>query len=177
MPSGGGRRRGFDGRLERVGISNEVLTAVAGIKGNENEDLWAGAEGGSDRPGGRRAIGRAVRPAAICGLNGPDGGSNSVAESPLASSSVGSALELRAPRLNPSKSRVTPRSSRSSSSSIRSSVKTLLLVTTLAAEPFRLREGPYLERHAGPMPSPCPVPAEPIEDEDPFRAMIRSSMA
>ncbi len=154
IPSGGGRRRGFEGRFERMGMSNEALIAVAGTGGNENEDLWAGADGGSERPGGRRAIGRAVKHADCGGLNGPGGGSGSVAESPLASSSVGSALVLHAPRLNPSKSRTKPKSSCSSSSSTRSSVKTLLLVTTLAADPFLLREGPYFDRHAEPIPSP-----------------------
>lgn len=103
------------------------------------------------------------------------GGFSSVAEFSLNSSSVGSLLELRAPRLKSSKSRLTPRSSGSSSSSTRSSVRTLLLVKTLAAEPLRLRPFPYLDRQAAPI--PMPVLVEAMEDDDALRAMIRSSIA
>ena len=168
MPRGGGRRRGFAVRLARgVGRSKEDLTAVAGTGGSENLDLCAGAEGGSESPGGRR-VGRAVRHADCGGLG-------SVADSALDSSSVGSALELLAPKLRPSKSRRTPRSSGSSSSSTRSSLRMLLLVSMLAAEPLRLRALPYLDLHAAPI--PMPVLAEPIEEEEPLRAMILSSIA
>ena len=86
-----------------VGRSNEDFTAVAGTGGRVNFALCAGAEGGSERPGGRR-FGRAVKHADGGGLRTLDGGFNSVAESALDSSSVGSALELLAPKLKLSKS-------------------------------------------------------------------------
>lgn len=139
-------------RFGRGVISNDDFTAVAGTGGSVNLALWAGAEGGSERPGGRR-VGRAVRHADGGGLKTSVGGAGSVAESPLDSSSVGSVLELAA-KLKPSKSRRVPRSSGSSSSSTRSSVKTLLVVSILATEPFRLRLLPYFDRQAAPMPIP-----------------------
>jgi len=151
--------RGLFFSLGRDGSSNVDRMAVAGGGGIENDVFHTGADGG----------GRAV-------LGPGDTSELSVRGVPTSSSSGEEVFESSARLwwLSVSKPLPIPRSSCSSSSSTRSSLRKLPLVLLLAREPVRLREA-YRLLQAGPIPRPEPVEA--MEEVEDLRATILSSIA